>query len=44
MFDEQCEEFALAPAARAVGPMRVARAEELPWDIPPARDSCGTVK
>ena len=44
MFDEQREEFALAPAARAVGPMRVAGAEEPPWDTPPARDLCGTVK
>ena len=44
MSDEQREEFALAPAARAVGPMRVARAEESPWDTPPARDSCGTVR
>ena len=25
VFDERCEEFALAPAARAAGPMRVAR-------------------
>jgi hypothetical protein len=32
-------EFALAPAARAVGPMRVARAQKAPWDIPPIRDS-----
>ncbi len=27
-------EFALAAAARAAGPMRVARAEEAPWDTP----------
>ena len=38
------QEFALAPAARAAGPMRVARAEEAPWDAPPSRDSCGTVR
>ena len=38
------EEFALAPAARAVEPMRVAGAEEPPWDTPPTRDSCGTMK
>ena len=44
VFDERSEEFALAPAARAAEPMRVARAEEPPWDIPPARDSCGTMK
>ena len=44
VFDERSEEFALAPAARAAGPMRVARAEQAPWDTPPARDSCGTVK
>ncbi len=44
VFDERSEEFALAPAARAVEPMRVARAQEPPWDIPPARDSCGTMK
>ena len=44
VFDERREEFALAPAARAVGPMRVARAQQSPWDTPPARDSCGTVR
>ncbi len=43
MFDERCEEFALAPAARAVEPMRVAGAQGPPWDTPPARDSCGTM-
>lgn len=37
-------EFAHAPAARAAEPMRVARAEEAPWDALPARDSCGTMK
>jgi hypothetical protein len=42
--DEQREEFALDPAARAVEPMRVARAQQSPWDTPPVRDSCGTVK
>ena len=36
-------EFALAPAARAAGPMRVAGAQKAPWDTPPARDSCGTM-
>ena len=44
VFDEHCEEFALAPAARAVEPMRVAGAQEPPWDIPPTRDSGGTMK
>ena len=44
MFDEQCEEFALDPAARAVGPMRVAGAQEPPWGTPPTRESCGRVK
>ncbi len=39
VFDEQCEEFALAPAARGAGPMRVAGAQEPPWDTPPFRDS-----
>ena len=37
------EEFELAPAVRAAEPMRVAGAEEPPWDTPPIRDSCGTV-
>ena len=44
MFDEQCEESALARAARAVGPMRVARAQQSPWDTTPSRDSCGTAQ
>ncbi len=42
--DERCEESALAPAARAVEPMRVARAQQAPWDTPLARDSCGTMR
>ena len=44
LFDERSEEFARAPAARAAGPMRVARAQKPPWDVPPGRDSCGTMK
>ena len=27
-----------------MGPMRVARAQQSPWDTPPARDSWGTVR
>ncbi len=37
-------EFALAPAARAAESMRVARAQEPPWDAPPGRGSYGTMK
>jgi len=44
LFDERSEEFAAAPAARAARPMRVAGAEKAPRDIPPVRDSCGTVR
>jgi hypothetical protein len=44
VFDEQLEEFALAPAARGAESMRVAGAQEPPWDTRPARDLCGTVK
>ncbi|MHB8797976.1 MAG: hypothetical protein ACYDBY_05875 [Thermoanaerobaculia bacterium] len=44
MSDERSEEFAAAPAARAAGPMRVAGAQEAPWDAPPARVSSGRAK
>ena len=44
LFDERSEEFARAPAARAAESMRVARAQEPPWDAPPGRGSCGTME
>ncbi len=43
-FDERSEELARSPAARAAGPMRVARAQGEPRDATPARDSGGTAK
>ena len=44
LFDDRREEFASAPAARAAGTMRVARAQGSPWDAPNGRELLGTAK